>query len=262
VKNASVPAGRVLRAAMLVLLVLMAAALIALSLRRDLSPSDGAEKALNAEVAGESNQTPDTPEADPWPELSSPLDADGDGLDDWHDIMQGARDYIATSPVYNEYGYYWGGYPDDGTGVCTDVIWQAFAAAGYDLKAMVDADIEAHPDWYGGILSPEPNIDFRRVGNLDDFFARHAVSLTVSLDEPEAWQPGDIVVFGERQHIAVCSDHRRIDGIPWIIHHGSEEEGPVEVNAMNRHPIWAHYRWLPAADDPVLLAEPVELSVP
>ena len=31
---------------------------------------------------------------------------------------------------------------------------------------------------------------------------------------------------------------------------------------MNRHPIWAHYRWLPAADDPVLLAEPVELSVP
>lgn len=236
------------RQILILLLVLIAGGLVAWSLLhpdRSRAPQNQAKGALT-----------DAAEESPWPELSSPLDADGDGVDDWHDIMQGARDYIATEPVYNEYGYYDGGYPDDGTGVCTDVIWSAFRAAGYDLKAMLDQDIEAHPDWYPGIDWPEPNIDFRRVANLDDFFAHHAVSLTCSLDEPEEWQSGDIVVFGAREHIAICSDRRRIDGIPWIIHHGSLEEGPVEVNAMNRSPVTAHYRWLPAEDDAVLNAAP------
>ncbi len=235
----------------LVLLALLAAAaglLTWLSLR----PQAPAPEPEPDQTPTEVQDAPEPqPQADPWPELSSPLDADGDGVDDWHDMVRGARDYIATQPVYNAYGYYLGGYPDDDTGVCTDVIWQAFRAAGYDLKALVDADVEAHPEWYGGIEWPEPDIDFRRVVNLDDFFAHHALSLTCSLDEPAEWQPGDIVVFGDREHIAVCSDHRRIDGIPWIIHHGSEEEGAAEVNAMNRHPIWAHYRWLPAEDDPL-----------
>jgi len=206
--------------------------------------------------ASEALSPGDTGLESPWPELSSPLDADGDGVDDWHDILQGARDYIAAEPVYNEYGYYDGGYPDDGTGVCTDVIWSALRAAGYDLKAMLDRDVELHPGWYCNIDWPEPNIDFRRVGNLDDFFLHHAVSLTCSLSEPAEWQPGDIVVFGDRAHIAICSDRRRSDGIPWIIHHGSLEEGPVEVDAMDRQPVTAHYRWLPAADDPVLITVP------
>ena len=237
------------RLVILALLVLAAGCLIWLSCR-PAAPDPEPEPAVQGSAAAPDRE-PAEP-ADPWPELSSPLDADGDGADDWHDMVQGARDYIATRPVYNAYGYYWGGYPDDGTGVCTDVIWQAFRAAGYDLKAMLDADVEAHPEWYAAIEWPEPDIDFRRVANLDDFFAHHALSLTCSLDEPAEWQPGDVVVFADRQHIAICSDHRRIDGIPWIIHHGNEEEGAVEVNAMNRYPVWAHYRWLPAEDDPVV----------
>ena len=182
----------------------------------------------------------------PYAQLFSPLDADGDGVDDYHDILQGARDYIATKPVYNQYGYYDGGYPDDGTGVCTDVIWSALHAAGYELKDLLDADIRAHPDWYGDVEWPEPNIDFRRVTNLDDFFSRHALVLTCSFDDPGQWQGGDIVVFGDRAHIAICSDKRRADGLPWIIHHGSLEEGPVEVDAISRHRVTAHYRWGPA----------------
>ena len=241
------PSGRfpVLRVAAVVLLVLGAGLLVCLGLRHSPSPDPEPPVPQSEPVSA------DEPEESPWTELSSPLDADGDGIDDWHDMVQGARDYIATKPAYNEYGYYWGGYPDDGTGVCTDVIWQAFQAAGYDLKALIDADIEASPDQYPGMEWPEPNIDFRRVVNQDTFLARHALSLTCSLDDPNEWQPGDIVVFGLQQHIAICSDHRRIDGIPWIIHHGSEEEGAVEVNAMNRHPICGHYRWLPSPDDPL-----------
>ena len=57
------------------------------------------------------------------PQLQSPLDADGDGVDDWTDMVLGARAYIGTHPHYKS-KYYAGGYPDDGLGVCTDVIWQ------------------------------------------------------------------------------------------------------------------------------------------
>lgn len=107
------------------------------------------------------------------PQLQSPLDADGDGVDDWTDMVLGARAYIGTHPHYKS-KYYAGGYPDDGLGVCTDVIWQAFRAAGYSLKDLVDADIAAHPECYPNIETPDGNIDFRRVSNLDTFFRRHA----------------------------------------------------------------------------------------
>lgn len=224
--------------AFLLSLVLIAAMAVVLLLQGKNNAATEAEDPAPVE------NNDDRSSADPlYPELYSKLDADGDGVDDYHDIMQGARDYIATKPVYNENGYYEGGYPDDGTGVCADVIGAAFLAAGYDLKALLDADVQAHPEWYTNIRWPEPNIDFRRVINLDHFFSHNAQSLTCSLAEPEEWQPGDIVIFGDQEHIAICSDRRRSDGIPWIIHHGTLEEGPVEVDAMNRHEVTGHYRW-------------------
>lgn len=175
-------------------------------------------------------------------ELSSPTDADGDGVDDWHDMMQGARDYIASKPHYKS-KYYAGGYPDDGCGVCTDVIWQAFRAAGYELKDLVDEDIAAHPERYGNITAPDPNIDFRRVSNLDRFFRANALVLPCDFSDPELWQPGDIVTFGNSDHIAICSDKRRADGIPWIIHHGNAAEGAVEADQIMRSEVTGHYRW-------------------
>lgn len=54
-------------------------------------------------------------------ELKSSTDYDGDGLDDYTDIMLGARAYIDTEPKYKSV-YYEGGYPTDDYGVCTDVI--------------------------------------------------------------------------------------------------------------------------------------------
>ena len=177
-------------------------------------------------------------------ELTSPLDADGDGTDDWRDMVAGARAYIATRPRYKS-KYYAGGYPDDGRGVCTDVIWQAFRAAGYELKDLVDADIAAHPERYDNITTPDPNIDFRRVSNLDRFFTAHALVLPCSFDDPAVWQPGDIVTFGNSDHVAICSDLRRADGIPWIIHHGNAAEGAVEADQIRRLTVTGHYRWLP-----------------
>ena len=171
-------------------------------------------------------------------ELCSPLDADGDKIDDWHDIMLGARAYIETNPPYKS-RYYEGGYPDDGYGVCTDVVWQGFAAAGYDLKSLVDSHIAENPELYPD--EADPNIDFRRVKNLYIFFEHNAQSLTISTDDPESWQPGDIVVY--ENHIAVCSDKRNKNGLPFIIHHGPL--GAREADELESKDIIGHYRWLP-----------------
>lgn len=171
-------------------------------------------------------------------ELCSPIDADGDKIDDWHDIMLGARTYIETNPSYKS-RYYEGGYPDDGYGVCTDVVWQGFAAAGYDLKSLVDSHIAENPELYPD--EADPNIDFRRVKNLSIFFEQTAQSLTIDTSYPEEWQPGDIVVY--ENHIAVCSDKRNRDGLPFIIHHGPL--GAREADELESKDIIGHYRWLP-----------------
>ena len=176
-------------------------------------------------------------------QLQSPIDGDGDGLEDYQDLVRGARDYIATNPHYKS-KYYAAGYPDDGLGVCTDVIWQAFRAAGYELKDLVDDDINAAPEAYPFIPVPDGNIDFRRVNTLDTFFRRHAQVLACSFDDPEDWQGGDIVIFGEREHIAICSDRRNRNGIPFIIHHGNPIEDAVERNQMYRMDVTGHFRWI------------------
>ena len=176
-------------------------------------------------------------------EIHSTADADGDGVEDYADMVQGARDYIATDPHYGS-KYYAGGYPDDGLGVCTDVIWQAFRAAGYELKDLVDADITANRDAYPHIEVQDSNIDFRRVTTLNAFFSRYAQELPVSFGEPADWQAGDIVIFGDCDHIAICSDKRDRRGIPWIIHHGNPTDDAVERQDMYKKKVTHHYRWV------------------
>ena len=72
------------------------------------------------------------------PDFHSQTDKDADGIDDQTDLLQGARTYIATQPRYKS-KYYETGYPNDGYGVCTDVIANAMLSAGYDLKELVSA---------------------------------------------------------------------------------------------------------------------------
>ncbi len=169
----------------------------------------------------------------------SPLDADDDFLDDYSDILLSARAYVLTNPVYDA-EYYAGGYPPEGHGVCADVVSQALKGAGYDLKALVDADIAAHSDCYplpNG--TPDTNIDFRRVVNLAVYFERHAEALTLDAGQTAEWQPGDIVFY--EGHVGVVSDRRNADGRPWIIHHTSR--GAFEEDALDYKAITGHYRW-------------------
>ena len=144
------------------------------------------------------------------------IDKDGDGIDDQTDFLQSARNYIATKPKYKS-KYYRTGYPDDGFGVCTDVIAFGLRGAGYDLMELVDADIRANKKMYQ-LDVVDKNIDFRRVNNLRIFFEHNAKSLTTDLTDIKEWQGGDIIVF--KTHIGVVSDKRNWRGIPFIIHNG------------------------------------------
>jgi len=174
-------------------------------------------------------------------DLQSSVDCDGDGVDDYTDMVLGARAYIATDPEYKS-AYYAGGYPDEGEGVCTDVIWRAFAAAGYSLKDMVDADVAANRSaYFGEGESSDSNINFRRVRNLLVFFERNAESLTLSMKNPRDWMPGDIVVFDG--HIGICSDVRNSHGIPYIIHHPDNVRRACEADDISLYTVVGHFRW-------------------
>lgn len=173
----------------------------------------------------------------------SKIDYDNDGIDDYTDILQGAKIETENKPTYKS-AYYSGGYPPDNEGVCTDVIWRALKNAGYLLKDMVDEDIKNNVDKYPRVDGkPDSNIDFRRVPNLKVYFERNQINLTTDLSKIEEWQPGDIVVFGS-SHIGIISDKRNKKGIPYLLHNGGQplrEEDILEV--YNKYkPITGHYR--------------------
>ena len=145
---------------------------------------------------------------------------------------------MSTQPKYQS-KYYNTGYPNDGYGVCTDVVASALRGAGYDLMALVDNDIASNPDDYD-INEPDANIDFRRVKNLQVYFEHNATSLTTDISQIGQWQGGDIVVFNN--HIGIVSDRRNATGVPYIIHHASPWQKSYEEDILEtRNDIVGHY---------------------
>ena len=175
--------------------------------------------------------------------IISEVDANANGVDDYTDILFGARMDAENNPTYD--GRYWDtGYPPDDIGVCTDVIWRAFKNAGYNLRVMVDNDIAISNEDDYHIKYPDSNIDFRRVGNLEVFFKKYATNLTLDINKIEEWQPGDIVVFDSR-HIGIISDKRNQDGKPYVIHNSGQplREEDVLQKRSEKDPISGHFRW-------------------
>lgn len=187
-----------------------------------------------------SKRLPEKWKGDVIAQYHSSLDKDGDGIDDQVDILEGAIAYVNTHPKYKS-AYYAGGYPNDGYGVCTDVVAYALKVAGYDLMELVSADIAMHADVYD-IEVADKNIDFRRVKNLYVFFNLNAESLTTDIKDIKSWQGGDIVIFNN--HIAIVSDRRNLDGIPYVIHHANPFQKSYEEDILEKHDdIRGHYRW-------------------
>jgi hypothetical protein len=184
------------------------------------------------------------------PQLISSQDQNLNGIPDAIDIVKGARQEVERGTVYDG-AYFPGGYPPEGIGACTDVIWRAFNNAGYNLKKMVDEDIKKNPKAYGVTgRKPDPAIDFRRVRNLQVFFKLHGQELTTEVIARDVnnltnWQAGDIVVFGlPLEHIGIISDLRGRDGVPLIIHNAGPKAS--EGNYLLSWPskITYHFRFI------------------
>lgn len=184
--------------------------------------------------------------------MEASVDFDKDGVDDYTDILLGARADAIAHPTYDG-TYYEGGYPPNNIGVCTDVIWRAFRDAGYCLRDMVDKDIQNRPEVYPHIEHRDNNIDFRRVPNLHIFFGSYAIPLTTDINDIAAWQPGDIVIFEDNKHIGIVSDRRNRKGQPFIIHNADQKEREEDC-WDTRIPV-AHYRFDASKIDPEVLVK-------
>jgi uncharacterized protein YijF (DUF1287 family) len=82
------------------------------------------------------------------------------------------------------------------------------------------------------------------------FFKRNSTSLTLQVkpydvENLEQWQAGDIVVLEKPDHVAIISDKRRKDGVPYIIHNSNSY--PKEQDLLGywskKNRIIGHFRY-------------------
>lgn len=157
----------------------------------------------------------------------------------------------AAQPVTYDGSYrtipYPGGDVPARIGVCTDVIVRAYRAVGIDLQQRVHEDMRrAFSSYPGswGLSRPDPNIDHRRVPNLQTFLARRGASRPVTLD-PGSYLPGDLVTWrlpGNLPHIGLVTDRRSADGVRPLIAHNIGN-GPQVEDMLFAFPVTGHYRY-------------------
>ena len=161
--------------------------------------------------------------------------------------LERTKHRVTYDGSYRRIGYPGGDIPDH-IGVCTDVVIRAYRAVGVDLQKAVHDDMAGDFEEYPGIWGlsrPDPNIDHRRVPNLQTFFARRGTVLPKS-EEPSDYKPGELVTWmlpGNLPHIGIVTDRRSTDGKrPLIVHNIGT--GPQLEDVLFDFPITGHYRYV------------------
>ena len=147
---------------------------------------------------------------------------------------------------YRKIKYPNGDVPDD-IGVCTDLVIRSYRKLGIDLQKDVHEDMKVNFDMYPklwGLSKPDPNIDHRRVPNLQTLFKRKGILLPITKN-PNDYVAGDLVSWmlpGNLHHIGIVTDsHSQDDNKPLIVHNiGS---GPVIEDILFDYQITGHYRY-------------------
>jgi len=156
------------------------------------------------------------------------------------------RHRVTYDGRYRKIDYPNGDVPAD-VGVCTDVVIRAYRALGIDLQSELHeemkASFEAFPSLWG-LRRPDPNIDHRRVPNLQTFFARRGRERPVT-NLGSDYLPGDLVTWlvdGRLPHIGIVDRMKTADGErPLIVHNIGR--GPQLEDMLFDYPITGHYRY-------------------
>jgi uncharacterized protein len=156
-----------------------------------------------------------------------------------------------STPVTYDGSYrripYPGGDVPASIGVCTDLIVRAYRAVGVDLQVRVHEDMKAAFGSYPQLWSlsrADPNIDHRRVPNLQTYFRRRGAQLSISRNAGD-YLPGDLVTWilpGNLPHIGLVTDQRSPDGERLLVVHNIGR-GPEIEDMLFGYPITGHYRY-------------------
>lgn len=153
---------------------------------------------------------------------------------------------VTTSydPSYVKIAYPNGDVPIE-TGVCTDVVVRAFRGVGVDLQQLVHEDMAANFELYPrrwNLTGPDPNIDHRRVPNLEVYFDRQGWRVPIA-EEGSAYLPGDIVTWqvAKRPHIGIVSAEESPAGARYLVIHNIGQ-GTQVADDLFRFEITGHFR--------------------
>lgn len=156
------------------------------------------------------------------------------------------KDIVVYDPAYYSIKYPNGDVPKN-KGVCTDVIIRAYRKLGIDLQKEVHVDMKQHFSKYPkiwGLSRPDPNIDHRRVPNLEVFFTRFGQKLPVS-QKASDYKTGDIVTWminNKMPHIGIVTNRKSTDGKRNLIVH-NVGGGQVLEDCLFSYKIMGHFRY-------------------
>jgi len=153
---------------------------------------------------------------------------------------------VAYDGSYRRLDYPGGDVPDH-VGVCTDVVIRVYRAINIDLQRLVHEDMTAHFNEYPqlwGLSRPDPNIDHRRVPNLQTFLHRQGAEVPVT-DLASDYEPGDLVTWllpGNLPHIGIVVTSTSEARGDRVVHNIGN--GPEIDDVLFRYPITGHYRYM------------------
>lgn len=153
---------------------------------------------------------------------------------------------VRYDPAYVVIDYPGGDVPSD-TGVCTDVVIRTYRQLGIDLQQLVHEDMRrdlaAYPKLWG-LRRADPNIDHRRVPNLETYFRRQGAE--VLGEERGRFLPGDLVSWDLTGrglwHIGVVVGEDR------FVHNIGN--GPEISQGIRQWKVLGHYRFHPDSSEP------------
>ncbi|MES2982741.1 MAG: DUF1287 domain-containing protein [Verrucomicrobiota bacterium] len=155
---------------------------------------------------------------------------------------------VSYDSTYYKINYPNGDIPTHSKGMAADLVVRCYREIGLDLQQLVHEDMEndfrVYPQLWQA-MSPDRNIDHRRVPNLQRFFSRKGQVLKTNREEKE-YLVGDIVVWALSNaeiHIGiVVPGPEGKNGSPWVVHHPAYDTVKWE-NALFDHQILGHFSY-------------------